>query len=419
MQHQCFRRFGFRLLTGLLLVWLSFSGLSAQTTANLNFLHSARKKVVVPFTFVQNLIIIPLSINGSKPLNFIVDTGVATALLTDVSSIDSLQLLHPSPLEIQGLGAGEDMQALRSEGNRLEFAGIAGDSLEVNVLLTDLFKLSTRLGMEVHGLIGYDLFRDFVVEIDYRRQKLTFYVPQFYKVSRKQKVIPLLIENKKAYVNALLEQQPNDTIPVKLVVDNGLSHALSLYLPSDNRLKLPAKTIDAYLGTGLSGHIHGKIGRVQRLQIGSFSLSQVPVSYPDREAIEPALLLGNRNGNLGAEVLKRFKVVFDYRNSRMLLQPNSWFYKPFYYNLSGVELSSPVPGLRYYVISDVTKNSPANVAGLKKGDQLLMLNGSYMKDFELSDLIRIFESKPGRKIELRIKRGTEMLDVKFTLQSPI
>ena len=55
--------------------------------------------------------------------------------------------------------------------------------------------------------------------------------------------------------------------------------------------------------------------------------------------------LGDRNGSLGGEVLKRFTLVFNYGDRTLSLHKNSLFKHPFDFNLSGIDLQHN--GVRY------------------------------------------------------------------------
>ena len=49
-----------------------------------------RKKEIVPFKMVKNLMIIKLMVNGKGPFNFVLDTGVGLFLISDPKLIDSV-----------------------------------------------------------------------------------------------------------------------------------------------------------------------------------------------------------------------------------------------------------------------------------------------------------------------------------------
>lgn len=384
------------------------------------YLKGSKRKVTIPFKLVHNLIVIPVKVNQSSTLNFILDSGVKTTLITRLYYTDSLDLNEAQKVEITGLGVGSTMEALHSTGNSISLKGIEGRNQQVLVLTQDAFDLSSRMGMHIHGIIGYDIFKNFVVQINYSSQTLTLYRPDFLvKKKRKTEEYPLHIEAHKAYIYADIQQQNGDTLQVKLVLDTGASNTVSLYLPSDERIALPTKVMETYLGRGLSGDINGKIGRLSSLSIGKYQLTNLPAAYPDEAAIKAALSISNRNGNLGSDILSRFNVVIDYPHNRLLLLPNRNFRKPFHYNMAGFEITTPMPGTNVYVVSSVSAGSPASVAGIKTGDQLMGINGQRCFQLTLNEILEIFESRPGKKINMSLLRDAEKINVIVVLKSQI
>ncbi|MEJ8802385.1 aspartyl protease family protein [Pontibacter sp. H249] len=381
---------------------------------------SGKKKVNIPFNLVHNLIIIPVQINDSQPLNFILDSGVRNTLITRLYYSDAFSLNAADKITLQGLGSGHKVEALFSSGNVMSMPGIQGDNHQVYVLMEDVFNLSHRMGMPVHGIIGYDIFKNFIVKINYATKILTLYSPDTkLKKKRKAEEFPLMIEGNKAYVQGKVRQQNGDTLNVKLVLDTGASNTLSLYLPTNSKLTLPPKVLDTYIGRGLGGDIHGKIGRLDAFVLGKYELFDLPAAYPDEEAIKLALNIANRNGNLGSDILNRFTVILDYPHNKLTLIPNSKYKKPFNYNLAGFEIATPLPGTKLYIVSNVTDNTPAKHVGIQPGDQIININGQDCNELQLPEVLNIFDSKPGRKIRLRLKRNQQVIDVDFVLQSRI
>ncbi|WP_066504879.1 PDZ domain-containing protein [Rufibacter sp. DG15C] len=366
-----------------------------------------RNSVKIPFKLVHNLIVIPVNINSSKPLNYIVDTGVETTLITELGRRDSIELNNVRPLDLRGFGKGVGIKALSTSGNRIHFSGIEARGQQMLVLMENIFNLSTRLGIEVHGIIGYTLFKNFIVEIDYEQKVLILYKKGKYPQRRlkKSSCIPLTIEDSKPYVEAVISSEDGAKHPIRLVIDSGLSTTMLLYLPTIPTMQLPKNHIEAFLGRGLNGEIHGQIGRIETLQLGDYVLNRPPVSFPDSVFIQHALNLKNRNGNLGADILQRFRVVFDYQNGQMFLKRNHKYSAPFYFNLSGLEIVTPIPGLKFYTISDVLANSPGQRAGILKGDALLNIDGVNCSTKTLEEILHLFQSKPGRKLKVEVKRN--------------
>lgn len=377
-------------------------------------------KIKLPFKLVHNLIVIQVRINDSKALNFILDSGVNSTLITQLHYSDSLSLNNSRKITVQGLGEGYALEALISSGNSMFLPGIKGENHEVYVLLEDIFNLSTRMGMPIHGIIGYDIFKNFIVKVNYSNQMITLYKPDTkIKINKKAEVHELHIEDCKAYLFANVRQYNGDTLKVKLVVDTGASHSLSLYLPTNDRLKLPPKVMEAYLGRGLSGDINGKIGRLNSMSIGRYEFADLPASYPDEEAIRVALKVANRNGNLGSDILKRFTVIFDYPHNRLVLLPNRKYKQPFSYNIAGFEIGTPMPGFKVYVVSNVSKNSAAQQAGIQAGDQLISINGQDCQELDLNNILGMLEGRPGQQLRLTLKRNLEPYKVVLTLENRI
>ena len=133
----------------------------------------------IPFELINNLVIVPLEVNGAS-LNFILDSGVSKPILFNLADQDSIELKNVSKITIRGLGDGEPVEALRSMGNTFGVGSLKNFNQELYVVLDKDMNFSPTLGFPVHGIIGYDLFRDFVVEINYNRKFLRFHDPDTY-----------------------------------------------------------------------------------------------------------------------------------------------------------------------------------------------------------------------------------------------
>ncbi len=402
------------------LLFLSTSVFGQTLEKGFAFKRHRQKSVTIPFKLVNNLIIIPVFINDSDTLRFILDTGVQSVLLTELGVGNSLNLNYIRKIRVQGLGLGTDVEAFQSYGNRFEFSGIEGKNIDMLILKEDIFFLSSKLGLQVHGLIGYDIFKDFIVEIDYDRTLLTLHNPL--RVNRKKLkgiILPLTIENTKPYLNASIVQDDSTKIDIKLIVDTGASHSVSLDRTDSSKIKLPHQTIESYLGKGISGDIKGKIGRILSLQLANFQLLDIPASFPDSIYTRNVSGLGRRNGNLGADILRRFHVIFDYPNKALMLRPSQKFKEPFNYNMSGIDLGTPMPGFPLYVISGVTIASPAYEAGLQTNDQIIAIDGNNVARYTLNEILELFQSKPNKKIRLTVLRDTQTVKTTIILKRPI
>ena len=178
-------------------------------------------------------------------------------------------------------------------------------------------------------------------------------------------ILPLHFDGDKPFVLTSIVTDELIEVPVKLLVDTGASDALWLSESSDERIHFPKNHIETFLGKGLSGDLFGVKGRIDGIWVGPLILPKPIVAFPDSEIIDLLMSSNDRNGTIGAEILRRFHVTFDYRNSRLTLRPTHRVNEEFNYNMSGMEIVNPMPGLPIFTITNIRENSPAYLAGLK------------------------------------------------------
>ena len=220
-------------------------------------------------------------------------------------------------------------------------------------------------------------------------------------------------------MTALVTQKNGLTLQLKLLIDSGASHAVSLYTATDDDIELPDEKIRSFLGAGLSGELYGHIARLKSIKVGKYGFDDLVSTFPEEEGIRKALAASDRNGSLGSEILRRFKVVFNYKKNYMMLKPNRYYKKPFTYNISGIEVTTPVPGIPIYEISQIREDSPAEKAGLSEGDQIIMINGVNVTRFSLDEIIDILQNRSGRKLRVFVQRYNKYIKAEFVMNDNI
>jgi len=374
----------------------------------------------ISFRLINNLIIIPLRINDSDTLHFILDTGVSSVIITEMNYIGSLTLHDLEKVEIKGLGEGLVLSAYLSNGNTIFLEGITGLNHSISILTSLDFMLSQHLGIPVHGLIGYDLFRQFVVKIDYDGKFISIYNRREFaplKVRRRSVVLPFEFQGHKPLGMVKIKYPGENWLNVRLMLDLGASDAAWLSTLSHPAIRLPEKWVETYLGQGLSGDIWGKRGKIEAISVGHYTFNNPVIAYPDPELVQPLIEGQNRQGSLGSAVLQKFDIVIDYPGQKFILTPNSFFRKPFRYNKSGIEILTPFPGLPFYYVSTVTPGSAAYKAGVMKDDQILEINGLNGSEHSFEEMLDEFFGKDGQKVRMLLKRNGEKIKVSFELES--
>ncbi|TDE29923.1 PDZ domain-containing protein [Flavobacterium ranwuense] len=409
-------------------------------------------KVSVPFKLINNLVFVPIKVNGIE-LNFLLDTGVAETILFSLEDKKEVRFFNAEKILLKGLGSQAAVEGLKSTNNILEFSSLKNRNHMLYIVLDPDFNLSSHIGIPVNGIIGYQFFRNNLVEINYRKKRVIVYKDtdkNRTKIEKKFSTIPITIEKSKPYLKSTVYQD-NRNVPVKLLIDVGNSDAIWLFQGRSELIKVPLKNFDDFLGRGFSGDIEGKRGRIQKLQMADFEFNNPVVAFPDSISIRNVTMVPDRMGSVGGEIMKRFTVIFDYQKQQMYLKKNSDYSAPFSYNKSGVEIQQnglqwvqetvrmeTVPlstkynesggvkvftnDFKYkfqlkpiYQIANVRQNSPAANAGLQKGDVIILINNNPIHKLTLQEINTLFKSEEEKWITLEVERKSQILKFRFQL----
>jgi len=138
--------------------------------------------------------------------------------------------------------------------------------------------------------------------------------------------------------------------------------------------------------------------------LGNLKMSNILTSFPDTAVQREVITSFERNGTIGSEILSRFNLIFDYRNNKITLKPNSRFHDSFPVNLTGMEICCPVPGETTYNISNITEKSPADNAGLKMGDKIVAINFQELNNLPYPEIQSLLTKTTSRKMVIEFER---------------
>lgn len=416
------------------------------------------KPVSFKFELVNNVVLVPLTINGIA-FSFLLDTGVKETILF-ANAEDSLYLNNQNKMKFRGIGIEEGVDGILSTDNVVEIGNVAVDSLHwLYVIQGNELDISSDVGVAINGILGSKFFDSFAVKVDYQKQRITLF-PFGYnygKSVRKYKYTPLSIENERPYITASMLIDTAWT-EGKILLDMGNTSPLMLFafLLPDFHIKEPY--VEEYIGRGFNGAVYGKRNRIRKLTLEDFTLDYPIVAYPDSNALFMSKLAENRIGSVGNQVLQRFHLLIDYRKNALYLRKNRKFAKPFSLNMAGIEVrhdgmiwrrelvKTSLPkkqenkagidqgitinlandAFQYtfvlqpsYRIAGVRKGSPAEYAGIQPGDMLLKVNGKSAGRLSLPKIMEALQSRPGESIRLTLQRGDEQYETRFLLVDPI
>ncbi|MBN8576458.1 MAG: aspartyl protease family protein [Cytophagales bacterium] len=385
-------------------------------------LPEGKTRVQFPIEVYNNLVVVPVILNHQLPLKFILDTGVRTSILTEKAYTDILNLPYARQIVISGPGEERLIVAYVTNDVSLDMPGVRGRGHALLVLEEDYLELRNYLGTDVHGILGYELFSRFIIEVDYERKLLTLMLPQRFKEKRSYKWLPALIQDTKPYITANLKLNDTTSVSAKLLVDSGASHGLFLEASSNSKISIPPKHIRSIIGRGLGGVITGEIGKIKSISLGDYEIHDVVTNFPDPETYMDTLKTSRlvaRNGSIGGEILSRFTVIYNFPGERIYFKKNSSFKKKFYYSLSGITLRAKGSRLKHFEITNVRAGSASALAGIQAGDRIVSVNGIMAQDLSLNVINAFLNSKPGRRIVLQLDRGTEKVKKDFRLEDPL
>ncbi|MBX2895354.1 MAG: aspartyl protease family protein [Cyclobacteriaceae bacterium] len=385
-------------------------------------LPQGKSKVQFPIEVYNNLVVVPIILNHQLPLKFILDTGVRTSILTEKAYSDILNLPYSRQLIISGPGEERLVVAYVTNNVSLDMPGVQGRGHAMLVLEEDYLELRNYLGTDVHGILGYELFSRFIIQVDYERKMLTLMLPHRFKEKRKYKWMPTLIQDTKPYITANLQLNDTTSVSAKLLVDSGASHGLLLEENSNAKIAVPAKHLNSIIGRGLGGVISGRIAKIKSINLSGYEIENVITNFPNPESYMDTLKtsrLVSRNGSLGGEILSRFTVVYNFPGEKIYLKKNSSYKKNFYFSLSGITLRARGSRLKNFEINNIRPGSVADKADVRVGDRIVSVNGIQAADLNLNVVNAFLNSKPNRRIVLQLERGTEKLKREFRLEDPL
>lgn len=361
----------------------------------------------VAFQLVNNHIYVDGRING-KPARLVVDTG-------------GFNLLTPAGARKFGIAGEGKLSAAGTGENRTDLEIGHAQSVTVGAVtldapvfyITDLGRLAAVEGVEFDGLVGYELFRRFGVQIDYAGSQLTIADPAHFVVPAGATELPFDLDDHQPIIAGAL-----DGLPIRISIDTGSRSSLTLHSPFVKKNALLAHygaNVESVTGWGVGGAQRGYPARLGSLQLGDLRV----------EGIAADLFAGDKGsfanpdigGNIGGGVLRRFTVAFDYANRRMYLKPNAHFSEFDDFDRSGLWLLGDGDALK---VADVAAGSAGEQAGLRAGDRITAIGGEAVAHRPLPHWRRLFADSPaGTVFAVRFARDGAQNDAQLTLADRI
>jgi len=322
------------------------------------------RPVALPCRILENVPVVETKWDKYGPYHFVVDTGSSVTLVSPDLAKRYASGAAPAPdvpqVRVRSSEGGSTLlnavtlRRIQLGSARFEY---------VPALVYDCADLTAQFGVKIDGILGFPLFRNAVLTLDYPHGRL---------------VLRSTIPEEGLPGEAILFNNADKTplIPVRLgdrefaaLIDSGSSAAIAVN-PAGLAPKFSFGPVDGPTVGTLTGDRPSKVGRLADVvRIGSFDIPR-PVAETTDEL-----------SSLGGGVLSHFTITFDQEGDEVFFQHDA-------------SDSLAIPALRgtglsfrktpaYWKVAAVMPGSPAEAGGVRPGDLVSRVNGEPVDNWDL------------------------------------
>ncbi len=393
-------------------------GLLASTACGAQTPPAARTAAVdsIPFELEDSRIYVPVTDSSGTLGWFIFDTGAQP------SGVDV------AVAERWGARALDSSLTTGAGGGRTRRTSIAGRTVHVgpvpfrperlSVLPLDSL-LGAVSGRRIAGLIGSAFFHAHTVTIDFDRRMIYVRPPGSSSATDAgSTALRFALRGDVPFISGSLRLPDGRRLDASYLIDLGAKATVLYSEPFVERhgvaeaIRGPSFT--APLGAGVGGRTRYRFVRVPEVTLGpgaALRWSDLVVGL----SVDGTLRSSYYDGLFGLDMLQQFTPTFDYARSRLVLAPRANPPASSEIDLSGlflVEERSP----RAVRVDAVVEHSPASDAGIAVGDEIARLDGRPASEMTLAQMRDLLRSRPGRRVELELRRGGRTITRAVTLR---
>jgi Aspartyl protease/PDZ domain len=358
----------------------------------------------VPFKLINNHMYVEVKLNG-KSYDFLFDTGGRNVVTPTTAR--ALGLTTQGAL--QGSGVGEKSEDFGL--TKVSHMAIGGAHLDDQTFVViALESLGAVEGRPITGIFGYEVFKRFIVRTDYERQKITLSDPGSFKYSGSGTRVPFTFSDTQPVVNGEI-----DGLKGTFTLDTGSRASLDLSSPFVVRNDLVKRWSANF--RGVSGWGAGGAARSSFVRPKMFLLGGIPIPGPvvglseQRKGAESDIYVA---GNVGAGILKRFNIIWDYPHLQIFFERNMNYSEPDVFDRAGLWANLGGHG---FTVIDVISGGPADHAGLKAGDDIVSVDGRVAGgEMSLPEFRQYVKGALGTSLTLNILRGKQSLQITVILR---
>lgn len=259
----------------------------------------------------DNQIYIQVKVNETDSLLFNIDTGASSYVIVDSIARNKLKLNFDG--EDTNVGASSISIVKYSSKNKIQIGDIKLENLT-------LYSIPYE-NVDFDGIIGCELFLNYVVDINYDRKTIKLYDPKTYKYSGNKKKLKVkmdegvpLIKSSFAVKDTLIEDW--------FMLDTGADDRIAFNSPAVSNLNLNEKLSIVGSATSMDsngGLLESPLGLVKEIKIGNYSFYNVISSLSNAQT-------GSQTseayvGTYGNVILSKMNIIYDLGNNCLYLEP--------------------------------------------------------------------------------------------------
>lgn len=395
----------FYILTFLLLPFFALCNLSNNKKDT-----SAKRLTIFHFKLLTGgIVIVHAQIDTcSDTLNFIFDTGCSSLALDSATCARYKLSTHLSDKYILGLGSKQ--RAVFTEKSTLRLPQLTIDSVRFHV--SDYELLSQTYGLHIDGIIGFDIIKNYIIQIDFDSLTMAFYSKGTFNYGRKGSLIFTPTDLRIPLINADLKNGVKVNHDFYFDMGAGLNMLFAEQFIKDSSLLKYKHKKRKYLTSELQGNV-GKlrmnITTFPEVKIAGYTFKRVPL-YVFEDSTH-VMKYPKTGGLMGNDLFRRFNITLNYPQQEIYLKPNGHFRDQFDYSYTGL--------CYYYIdsaveVTDVIPHSPAEKAGFLPGDIIVAVDKNFSNNIQAYQEIL---KQPKTKISIIISRNGELMTKKIYVAS--
>lgn len=292
-------------LTQLVIVLIINCNILHATSPAGFYLPEPIEEVTLRYTSINNLIILPVVINGNLTVNLILDTGTRNIVLFGKRFQNLFEFVPNKNIQFSGMGSGKPVYGKLSLNNQIELTSLIGENIPLVVVANKNIFIANP---KIDGIIGYDIFQKFEVEINPRQKLITFRSPALGLIPLGFVRIPMRIENTIPIIDSRISLEDGVNLISNLMIDTGSE--LAVLLKTTNQALFNSRS--ELLGKGMSGDIEGIRTIASSIDLSGINFYNQPTGI--------ILSAWHDYGSIGMGILKEYAMILNYTGAYACLK---------------------------------------------------------------------------------------------------